>query len=167
MRRFRIRTIMLGVALLAILMSAYFHRDEWRQRRLSAISRARLYRDNAQSSARLEEALLKEVAKGQSTTFTVYSLQQQQPQQWTLPLTVPDLKRLAAEAGQLRRKYEYAASHPWYAAAPDPEPEYLKLAREKGVRPTPWDGNLPTTPSDGQTQGASHGSPGRNDGRGR
>jgi hypothetical protein len=120
--RFRIRSLMIAVALAGLLLATarvvYFRRH---YQTLAMMHRNKEYafvRQALQAEKRREWA-----ARNASNTQTSSSLSQNDS--WSRMATQCDalafhLRQRAARESQLTQKYEYAARHPWLFVPPDP-----------------------------------------------
>jgi hypothetical protein len=124
--RYRLRTLMLAAAVVAIFVGA---ESMWRR---SAIYRARASYFAEWERERLRLADETDELATEVRTVAAEDRERGDDVSWRLRLeTVCCLARVSADdrlaanyfAG-LKRKYEYAASHPWLPVAPDPpEPD--------------------------------------------
>jgi hypothetical protein len=147
-RQFRIRSLLLLIALAALILAGVASRKRQRFWRPTPENRRRNLLSNAAMYGRFEAAYLKAFAKGETRTIGYKT-----PQGWaTFQLQGIELKRMTEENGRLRRKYEYAAAHPRLRI--QSEPSLIgKLIAEKGLVRTPVvpPAPLPSASKDGAT----------------
>jgi hypothetical protein len=120
--RFRIRSLMIAVALAGLLLAtariAYFRRH------YQTLAMMHRNKENAYVGKALQAEKLRDWAARQATiTQTLFVLSQNDS--WSRTATqcgalASDLRQRAAWESQLTQKYEYAARHPWLSVPPDP-----------------------------------------------
>ncbi len=133
--RFRIRTLLILVAVVALVMGWQVRRERQRELLRRSQSYGLLARRYAEAewlhewAASLGEHLI--VTFGDARGYR------------TVRLEVSELKKVAEDEGRMRIKYERAASAPWFRIEPDPRvSEIERLADEKGslrsMSPPAW-----------------------------
>jgi hypothetical protein len=127
--RLRLRTLLILVAIAALLMGGWVARERhvvWKERE-------QRYRQNAEMFGRREASNLMYAASGKMGEGEVGD-----EKGWRVIRLGPDeFKRLAAYYGRMKRKYEQAASTPWLAVEWDfGTSESSRIADEQGAVPT-------------------------------
>jgi hypothetical protein len=133
--RFRIRTLLILVAVVALVMGWQVRRE--RQREL--LRRSQSYGLLAQRYAEAEWLHEWAASLGEHLIVTFGDARGYR----TVRLEVSELKKVAEDEGRMRIKYERAAAAPWFRFEPDPRvSEIERLADEKGsprsMSPPAW-----------------------------
>jgi hypothetical protein len=141
--RYRLRTLLILVAIVALLLGGWAARRRhqiWQRQQQVWAELAREYRDLAERCAQREARAFESAATGKTDRAAIG---------WAgkggceIRLRPAEHKRIAAEQGRLKRKYEQAAASPWIPiGAADLGHETLRIAEEQGVvwtaEPPPW-----------------------------
>jgi hypothetical protein len=123
--RFRLRTILILAAIVAVIMAELAQRE----RRRELLRRSRSYAELAQRYAKAESFHEWAASIGEHLIVTFGDVRGYR----TVRLEVSELKKVAEDEGLMRMKYERAAAAPWLSIEPDPGVSALeKLADEKG-----------------------------------
>jgi hypothetical protein len=119
--RFRLRTVFILVAVLALIMAALAQRE----RRRELLRRSKAYAQVAQRYAKAEWFHEWAASLGEHLIMTFGDARGYR----SVRLEVSELKKVAEDEGLMRTKYERAAAAPWLSIEPDPRVSELeKLA---------------------------------------
>jgi hypothetical protein len=123
--RFRLRTVFILVAVLALIMAGLAQRE----RRRELLRRSKSYAQLAQRYAKAEWFHEWAASLGEHLIVTFGDARGYR----SVRLEFSELKKVAEDEGLMRMKYERAAAAPWLSIEPDPRVSELeKLADEKG-----------------------------------
>ena len=123
--RFRLRTMLILVAIVALIMTGLAQRE----RRRELLRRSKSYAQLAQRYAKAESFHEWAASLGEHLIVTFGDHRGYR----TVRLEVSELKKVAEDEGLMRMKFERAAAYPWLPIEPDPRVSELeRLADKKG-----------------------------------